>query len=97
MKIHLVASKEERYSTKKTKMNIALKYSKLEDYVSVIIFKSFLEVNVEDKFIKQSLSFDIPGCLPRKVLQAVCENYIDRREQRFGFKEDLVLQQQENL
>ena len=44
MKIHLTASDEEKYSTKETKMNIALKYSVVEDYISVIIFKNILKV-----------------------------------------------------
>ena len=96
MKIHLVASNEEKYSTKKTKMNIALKYSKQEDYVSVIIFKSFLEV-ILIFFITPRLAFPIPGSVPGKVLQAVCENNTDRKKQRFNFQEGLVLQQQENL
>ena len=38
-----------------------------------------------------------PGCLPRKVLKTVCENYIDRKEQRFDLKEGLVFQQQANI
>ena len=45
MKIHLVGSEEEEYKAKKTRMNIALKFSKLENYVSVIIFKSVIEVS----------------------------------------------------
>ena len=44
MKIHLVGSDQEQYKAKKTRMNIALKFSKLENYVSVIIFKSIIEV-----------------------------------------------------
>ena len=44
MKIHLVGSEEEQYKAKMTRMNIALKFSKLENYVSVIIFKSVIEV-----------------------------------------------------
>ena len=43
MKIHHIASDEEKYSTKETKMNIALRYSLTEDYVSVIVFKSIFK------------------------------------------------------
>ena len=44
MKIHLIVSDEEKYPTKETNMNIALKYSVAEDYICVIIFKSTLKV-----------------------------------------------------
>ncbi len=39
-------SKEENYFSKRNKFNIALKYSKKENLVSVIIFKCFLEVKM---------------------------------------------------
>ena len=96
MKIHLVASNEEKYSPKKTKMNIALKYSKLEDYVSVIIFKSILEVTFQNMSLN-NINNQFPGCLPRKVIKAVCKNIIDGKLQRAGFKEGLVFKQQENI
>ena len=60
MKIHLVASDEEQFYSQKTQMNIALKYSVVEDFISVIIFKSILKVKKERKFELQyfiSLSF----------------------------------------
>ena len=44
MKLHLAASDEENYSSKKYQMNIALKYTVIEDSISVIIFKSILQV-----------------------------------------------------
>ena len=37
-------SEEENYASKQNRYNIALKYSKKENLVSVIIFKCFLEV-----------------------------------------------------
>ena len=46
MKIHLLALDEETYTSKTIQINIALKYSATEDYVSVILFKSILEVQI---------------------------------------------------
>ena len=37
-------SKEENYVSKRNRFNIALKYSKKENLLSIIIFKCFLEV-----------------------------------------------------
>ena len=45
-KIRLIASEEEKYETKKIKLNIALKFSTINDSISVIIFKSIIDVNV---------------------------------------------------
>ena len=39
-------SEEESYFSKRNKFNIALKYSKKENIMSVIIFKCFLEVKM---------------------------------------------------
>ena len=44
MKIHLLSSDEEIFSAKTIRMNIALKYSAREDYMSGILFNSILEV-----------------------------------------------------
>ena len=46
MKINLLASDEEIYFTNTIRMNIALKYSSREDCISVILFKSILEVQI---------------------------------------------------
>ena len=39
-------SEEESYFSKRNKFNIALKYSKKENIMSVIIFKCFLDVKM---------------------------------------------------
>ena len=62
MKIHLVASDEEQFYSQKTQMNIALKYSVVEDFISVIIFKSILKVKKERKFeLQYFVSFSFQG------------------------------------
>ena len=46
IKLPLLMSEEESYFSKRNKFNIALKYSKKENIMSVIIFKCFLEVKM---------------------------------------------------
>ena len=67
MKIHLVASDEEQFYSQKTQMNIALKYSVVEDFISVIIFKSILKVKKERKFeLQYYISFSFQGVFIEK-------------------------------
>ena len=44
IKLPLLMSEEENYASKRNRYNIALKYSKKENLLSVIIFKCYLEV-----------------------------------------------------
>ena len=44
LRLRLVSSSEENFDYKKNKLNIALKYDKYENKISVIVFKFCLEV-----------------------------------------------------
>ena len=45
LRLRLISSSEENFDYKKNKLNIALKYDKYENKISIIVFKCYLEVS----------------------------------------------------
>ena len=45
LRLRLISSSEENFDYKKNKLNIALKFDKYENKISIIVFKCYLEVS----------------------------------------------------